>query len=234
MEGLRDRINEIKDYYNIETELIDDQIISYRNILDGALRVRSVKKGNFATNNIVDIENGKKTNVYKNGYEYDLRFELFNKGETTISSVSEIEISSAADLNLIPLNGKEPEDLFEALTGHRRQIELKTSNYVDNIENCVGCYYNGDSAGTSNECTLTINSQAVGERSSIYFIKTSRYNTTEIMYEFGLKNNFPYNYKETAKQFPRMTVSFYAPPNIIQEFLEFPLWLSGNQPNWYP
>ena len=126
----------IVSYYNIETKPTDDQIISYRNILDGALRVRSVKKGNFATNNIVDIENGKKTNVYKNGYEYDLRFELFNKGETMISSVSEIEISSSADLNLIPLNGKEPEDLFEALTGHRRQIELKTSNYVDNIENC--------------------------------------------------------------------------------------------------
>lgn len=209
--------DEIKDYYNIETEPTDDQIISYRNILDGALRVRSVKKGNFATNNIVDIKNGQKTNVYKNGYEYDLRFELFNKGETMISSVSEIEISSSADLNLIPLNGKEPEDLFEALTGQRRQIELKTSNYVDNIENCVSCYYNGDSSGASNECTLTINSQAVGERSSLYFIKTSKYNTTEIMYEFGLKNNFPYSYTETTKLYHNISKSKKAYGNRVIE-----------------
>ena len=198
--------NEIKEYYNISTEPTEDQIISYRNVLDGALRFRCVKKGNFATNNIVDIKNGKPTNIYESGYEYDLRFELFNKKETMISSVSESEISSA-NLNLVLLNGKEPEDLFEALTGYRRQIELKTSNYVDNIENCVGCYYNGDSTGISDECILTINSQSIGERSSLYFIKTSKYNTTEIMYEFGLKDNFPYSYKETDEPYHNVSKS---------------------------
>lgn len=198
--------SEIKEYYNISTEPTEDQIISYRNVLDGALRFRCVKKGNFATNNIVDIKNGKPTNIYESGYEYDLRFELFNKEETMISSVSESEISSA-NLNLVLLNGKEPEDLFEALTGYRRQIELKTSNYVDNIENCVDCYYNGDSTGTSDECILTVNSQAIGERSSLYFIKTSKYNTAEIMYEFGLKDNFPYNYKETVEPYHNVSKS---------------------------
>lgn len=209
-------MDEIKEYYDIEKTPTEEQIISYRNVLDGALRFRSVKKGNFATNNIVDIKNEKPTNIYESGYEYDLRFELFNKEETMISSVSESEISSE-ELNLILLNDKEPEDLFEALTGYRRQIELKTSNYVDNIENCVSCYYNGDSTGTSNECTLTINSEAVGERSSIYFIKTSKYNTTEIMYEFGLKDNFPYSYKETTKTYHNIGKSKKAYGNRVIE-----------------
>lgn len=191
---------EIKEYYNKE-EISPEDEFSYRTVLNGSLRARIVKKGNFKTNNAINLGNGEKTNEYKSGYEYDIRFEAFNSEETLISSVSESEITTD-NINQLKLLGKDTKDLFESIIGYRKQINLKSSNYVDNIDNCVETINEGLTVyESSNKSYLKINSQAIGNRSSIYFIRTSSKNTFEIIYELGLKNDFTSDYTEGLKEY---------------------------------
>lgn len=187
-----DDINDIKRYYGKE-ELTEDEKLAYRIVLDGALRIRNIKKGNFPTNNILNLVDRKYTNEYESGYEYDLRFEAFNKEEVNISSVSESEISSA-NMQQIPLFNKNTEDLFEKLTGYRKNIILKTSNYVDNIDNTVSCRFYNEPEDPVGKGTLIIASQSVGERSSVYFIKTAKLDGRELINELGLLDGFAYSY----------------------------------------
>lgn len=184
--------NEIKQYYGKE-EITEDERNAYRIVLDGNLRVRSVKKGNFPTNNVLNLVKGEHTNEYKSGYEYDLRFEAFNRNEVNISSVAESEISTVNMEQILLLN-KTTKDLFEKLTGYRRKLTLKTSNYVDNIDNTVSCRFYNAAQDPTGKGTFIVKSQSIGERSSVYFIKTAKLDGRELINELGLLDGFAYSY----------------------------------------
>lgn len=178
--------NEIKEYYSTTEDLTEEQILKFRNVLDGKIRFRNIKKSNYPENRVLDIKN-KTTNQYNSGYEYDLRAELIDGKKLIISSVAESEVLYTEEEIDAKILGKSTKDFIESIFGSRRQITGVSADYINNIDNSV----------LIENSKLKIISQNKGKQSSLYFIKTNNSDTYELINEFGLIDGFTYRYNIT-------------------------------------
>ena len=208
--------NEIKEYYSTEGELTEEQILNYRNVLNGKIRFRNVKKANYPENRVLNV-GSKITNQYDSGYEYDLRIEAIDNKELTVSSVAENEILYKGEETVAKVLDKTTKDLIESIFGSRKKLTGVSADYINNIEKTV----------LVEDDKLKIVSQNKGLQSSLYFIKTINKDTYELINELGLIDGFAYEYeKDSEKVYYNRTRSVKA---VGQKIIE--LYIGDNTEN---
>ena len=194
---------QLKEYFG-KTDITKEEKMAFRNVLDGNFRVRKVKRSNFNANNLVDIER-ESSNEIPTGYEYDLRFEYINGKTLDISSVAEQELYVGDSKEIAYLNGKLPEDFIEQIyIGHnRRKYHTETSDYENNVDTTVYTTQTQDLGVSSEDWSdvnvfhrLVIQSQKIGDQSSIYFIQTSPNFKNELVNDLGLRDGMEREYYE--------------------------------------
>ena len=182
-----DNANDIKDYYG-HNDITNDEIKSFRLVSDGKIRARTVIKSNYETNRATRTP--LLDNNYSQGYEYDIRFEYMNCNGNSleISSVPETYIEDNEERNVrSEILGSQSKDLIKELYGKKK---IYTSTPVDfNVDQMVFGYGIGFKK-------LLIKSGTVGDRSSLYFIRTAENSSNDALASiFGLKDNYVYNYQ---------------------------------------